>query len=140
MKRFRIWILLVALAALAACAPVAQVVADTIERSDGATLAYVFEGEPGGPGIAFDPGSATALGVIVRGEADEFTLLSIPDGATCEVTTTLFDCRLGDVTDTTLIGVTGTNVTANATWRRAGGTTVYLTTLYQSFEEAPDGD
>lgn len=132
----RIWILLAALAALVGCAPVAQVVADQLERSDGATLTYVLADQPGGPGLAFDPDGRTATGVIMRAEADELTLLGVPDGATCEVTTTTLDCRLGTVTTTTLVGVTGTNVVANATWRRPAASTVYLTFATLP-EEAP---
>ncbi len=61
----------------------------------------------------------------------------MPDGASCTfVTITKLDCRLGTVTETLLIGVTGTNVAANATWRRTDAT-VYLTFARLPGEEAP---
>lgn len=117
----RIWIVVVALVTLSACAPVAEVIADTIERSDGATLAY------GPQSLVFDPGDSTALGVIVRADGVDLSLLSVPDGAECEVTSTTLDCRLGDVESVTTIGLTGGGVIANATWRRAHSNAVFLT-------------
>lgn len=115
-------LLTAALALLAtACAPVAGELARAIDNRDGATLTFVHQG------LAFDPGPAPALGVIVRAEGDQLQLLAVPDGATCTVTTTQFDCRLGTVTTTTTIGLTGRAVVANATWRRNGATTVHIT-------------
>ena len=112
---------------LGACAPVAEGLADLVERNDGAALTYVLASEPGGPGLAFEPGPELARGVIVRAEGESLTLLAIPEQAECTVTTTTLDCRLGDVEATTTIGLTGLGVVANATWRRAGSSTVYLT-------------
>lgn len=132
----RLAALLLVVLALASCAPVAQMIAEGIERNDGATLTYVLVSEPGGPGLAFDPGPEPARGVIVRAEGDTLALLSVPAGATCTVTAAQLDCRLGTVTETTLIGVTGTNVAANATWRRTGAN-VYLTFAKLAGEEAP---
>lgn len=132
----RLAALLLVVLALASCAPVAQLIADGIERNDGATLTYVLRDQPGGPGLAFDPGPEPARGVIVRAEGDTIALLSVPDGATCTVTTTQLDCRLGTVTETVAIGVTGTNVAANATWRRSGAP-VYLTFARLPGEETP---
>lgn len=119
---------LIAAVVLGACAPVANLLVDLTERSDGATLTYVLRDAPGGPGLAFDPDGRTARRVIVRAEGDELALLAVPDGATCTVTTTSLDCRLGDVTEVTVVNLTGLGVVANATYRRAGSSTVYLTT------------
>lgn len=127
MRRLLAPLILAAVVLLASCAPVAGGIADLVERNDGAALTYVLSSAPGGPGLAFDPGEALARGVIVRAEGDELQLLSVPEGAVCTVETDKLDCRLGDVTDTTLIGVTGGNVVANATWRRVGASTVFLT-------------
>lgn len=112
-----------------ACAPVAGGAAGLIENNDGAALTYVLADQPGGPGLAYDPGPALARGVIIRAEGDDLQLLSVPEGATCTVTTSTLDCRLGDldVGATSFVGLTGGGVVANATWRRAGGSTVYLT-------------
>lgn len=112
--------------ALGACAPVAQLIADGIDNSDGATLAYVLTDMPGGPGLTFKPGPAPARGVIVRIEGDTLAILSVPPGATCTLEAARADCRLGNVTDPVFIGATGQNVAANATWRRVGAK-VYIT-------------
>lgn len=134
MRRLTSLLLALAVAGmLAACAPVAEGLADLVERNDGAALTYVLTGQADGPGLAFDPGPELARGVIVRAEGDDLQLLSVPEGATCTVTTTTLDCRLGDVTTTTTVGLTGGGVVANATWRRAGSSTVYLT-----FAHLPD--
>lgn len=117
--------------ALASCAPIAQVIADGIERNDGASLTYVEW-----PGLAFDPGPSPARGVIVRAEGDDLALLFVPDGATCTVTATQLDCRLGTVTEVTTVGVSGRGVVANATWRRVGPT-VFLTFARLPGEEGP---
>lgn len=113
---------------LASCAPLAQVVADKLERSDGATLEYVTRG------VEFNPDGRAALGVIIRAEGDELQLISVPQGE-CVMTATTADCRLGEVTDVVKVGLTGKNVVANATWRREGASTVYLT-----FAQLPEGE
>lgn len=126
---------MIAGAALSSCAPVAQAVADAIENSDGATLTYALDTDP--RGVVFNPDGRLARGVIVRLEGDTLQILHVPEGATCrlEVTNTAAkgDCRLGDLTEASFIGVTGSNVAANATWRRGGSSTVYLT-----FARLPD--
>lgn len=121
----RIITLFAALAAVCltfpACAPIAGEVARAVDNSDGATLTYAHQG------LAFDPGLTPAVGVIVRAEGGNLQLLEVPDSATCTVTTTRLDCRLGTVTATTTVGLSGRAIVANATWRRAGSSAVYLT-------------
>lgn len=116
-----------------ACAPIAGGAAGLIEKNDGAALTYVLATQEGGPGLAYDPGPMLARGVIIRAEGDDLQLLSVPEGATCTVTTTTLDCRTPIVDEVIIIGLTGQGVVANATWRRAGSGTVYLT-----FAEPPE--
>lgn len=120
-------LLLVALL-LTACPPIAGGIADFIENSDGATLTYVHQG------LAFDPGPELARGVIIRAEGDELALLSVPGGATCTLTNDRLDCRLGQVTEATTVGLTGLGVVANATWRRVGDSSVYMVFAQPSVE------
>lgn len=121
--------LIAALGLFTACAPVAQVIVDAIDSSDGATLAYVERG------IEFDPGPAVALGVIVRAEGGNLALLEVPDGARCTLEAERLDCRLGDRSEPVTIRITGQGVVANATWRRAGSSTVYLTFARTELED-----
>src|SRR5690606_19346371 len=102
-------------------------IADGIDNSDGASLTYVLADMPNGPGLEFDPGLEMARGVIVRADGENLALLTVPEGVTCTVVTDQIDCRLGDVEERVVIGLTGADVTANATWRRTGNSQVSLT-------------
>lgn len=109
---------------LASCAPAAQAIADAVDTSDGAVLSYVEHG------VSFDPGATMARGVIIRAEGDNLAITAVPDGATCTLVTDKADCRLFDVSEPVTIGMTGKNVVSNATWRRSGSSTVFLTFAY----------
>lgn len=126
MRRLRLGLLAALVVALGACAPIAQLLPPLLEHNDGAALTYVLADQPGGPGLEFDPGQAVARGVIVRADGINLVLLSQPEGAECTVTDTELDCRLGNVSAAVLIGLSGQDVLANATWRRTDST-VYRT-------------
>lgn len=111
---------LAAVPLLTACPPIAQAVVDVSERNDDASLTYVTQG------IAFDPGSSAALGAILIIQGTNLSLLSVPEGAECNLAEDEIDCRLGTVQNRTTVGLTGQGVIANVTWRRAGSATVYL--------------
>lgn len=112
-------LILVALLLLSSCAPVASVGRDVVERTDGATLAYVDQG------LAFDAGETTAFGVILVARGEQLVLLASPEGATCSVEADVLDCRLGDVTGVATVNLTGLSVVASATYRRDGANAVY---------------
>ena len=125
MKRGRLLIVALAAALLAsACAPVATFVRDTIDTSDGATLAYVQASAETLSGVLFDPAGEVALGVILVARGTELELLAYPDGATCAASSTLIDCRLGDLSEPTAVSLAGRGVIASATYRREGANTV----------------
>ena len=111
--------------ALAACSPAAQFARDVLDTSDGATLAYLSRTEAHPPGLTFDPGPAPALGVILIARGTELEVLGIPEGVTCNATSELIDCRLGDVDARAFVYMTGRGVLANVTYRREGSTSVY---------------
>jgi hypothetical protein len=117
--------LAVALAA-SACAPVATFTRDLIERSDGATLEYVFRSDDELPGLRYDPAGELALAVILVARGADLEILAIPEGASCALNdaATIVDCRLGDRSEPVIVNLRGRNVTAWATWRRSGSTTV----------------
>lgn len=110
---------------LTACTPVAVTLSKLVEHNDGARLTYVLADQPEGPGLAFHPGDSLARGVIIRADGENLELLSFPENATCTIAATELDCRLGDVSDLTFIGLTGDGVIAFASWRREGSSTVY---------------
>lgn len=125
MTRGRLLILAIAAALFAgACAPVATFVRDTIDSSDGATLAYVQATPETLSGVLFDPDGRPALGVIIIARGTELELLAYPDGATCAASSTLIDCRLGDLSEPIAVSLAGRGVIASATYRREGANTV----------------
>lgn len=129
MNRTRPILLLIAAATLllAACAPVAQYARDLLDTSDGATLSYVNRSTDTLPGLAYDPGDAVALAVVLVARGSDLVLLEAPEGTECTATPVLIDCRLGDVNAPVLVALTGRQVVASATWRRAGSTAVLQT-------------
>jgi len=134
LRRPALLLAVVAAVTLTGCSVLIPAVVPAIERNDDAALTYVLDRQP--RGLEFDPGSAPALGVIVRAEGDDLQLLTAPDGATCTVAADRLDCRLGDVTEPAFIGLSGRSVVANATWRRAGSNAVYL--VFATLPEEPD--
>jgi len=110
---------------LGACAPVAQFFGGTIDvvAGDDAQLTVVSTG------IQFDPGEQPALrvGVDILGA----TLITSDPRCTLETLDDLqaLDCRLGDVTQPTIISLSGTEVTATAQYQRPDRSRFFLTTL-----------
>ena len=127
--RTRLTLALIATAALllTACAPVASWARDLVDTTDGATLAYVQRSTSSLPGLKYDPGEQVALAVIIVARGSDLQLLAVPEGAVCEASPQLIDCRLGDVTTATLVPLTGRQVIASATGRRPGSPTVLQT-------------
>lgn len=103
---------------LVACVPVANLGAGLIEDADGASLHVLADG------MGFDAGDETALGVIMVVAFDTLESYQAPEGASCTLDGVL-DCRLGDVESRTVVELVGTNVSAFATFRRSGSSTVY---------------
>ena len=111
---------LIALALLmTACVPVANRAADLLERADGASVLYLTDG------VGFDSGASPALGIILIVIGDDLVLTAAPEGAACTLVEDVIDCRLGDVDGRVAVLLTGQDVVASATFRRAGGTGVY---------------
>lgn len=120
-------VLIAATLLLGACAPVAQYARDLLDTTDGATLSYVERTTTSLPGLSYDPGEGVALAAIVVARGTDLVLLGVPEGVACTATVSLIDCRLGDVSGPVLLAMTGRGVTASATWRRAGSSTVLQT-------------
>lgn len=104
---------------LTACAPVADRAADLLDRADGAQVLILSDG------VGFDSGATPALGTILIVIGDDLALQAAPEGATCSLVEDVIDCRLGDVSGRVAVLLTGKDVLASATFRRAGGTGVY---------------
>lgn len=105
-------------AALVGCAPVADVVADAIERGDGATLSYVTGG------LTFDPGETGTRGVVLVAEGEGLRLTAATRG--CVVTQEILKCTLGVVSEPLTVHVSGKNVLASVTYRRLTASTLYF--------------
>jgi len=112
---------LVLVTVLAACAPIQHATTGGLNAATGDSASLTFVLEPKS-GLEFDPGSSTALGVLVDVQADEITAY---DHDLCAPYEYGVDCKLGDVTSPTFIRVSGTRVTAGAQYRRAGSSRVY---------------
>jgi hypothetical protein len=117
------------LAALAllvsACVPLANFARDVVDTSDGATLTYLARTPDHPPGLTFTAGDEPALGAILIARGEQLEVLATPAGVTCTAEPTLVDCRLGDVETSTYVYMTGLDVVASVTYRRADATTVY---------------
>lgn len=113
------WVVALVLAVLlVGCTPVAEVVADAIERGDGATLSYVTGG------LVFDPATEVARGVTVVAEGENLRLTEELKG--CVVAQEVLKCNLGIVSEPVTIHVTGSGVLASATYRRLTANTLYF--------------
>jgi hypothetical protein len=106
---------------LGGCMPIANLARDAIEGTDaGARLTYLTDG------IGFDSGDSAALGVILIVLGDDLLLVRAPEGASCEVSVDVMDCRLGNVTGRTAVMLTASErVWASASYRRYVGGGIY---------------
>lgn len=116
MKKLHLAFAALAIAAVVACAPVANVARTIVEDADGASISYLVDG------IGFNPGEQIAVGVemVVTGDT-----LTVVDERCNEVSDTRVDCSLGDVVEPTAVIMSGTDVLAIATFRRAGANAIY---------------
>lgn len=115
---------------LASCAPVARIIADTLEHSDGATLTYVSGG------VTFDPDGRVARTVVISLDGYDLDILAIPQGRCdqAESTETVkFDCFLGSVTQPIFINYSGKSVLAFGSWRRPGSSELFR--VFATLEE-----
>lgn len=128
-RRFPTWATLAAamVVVLASCAPFAQFTRDLLDTTDGASLTYQFRTSEQLPGVHFHPGDTTAMGVVLVITGGDLLVLHVPEGVSCEATETVIDCHLGDVSTPVAINLTGLNVLASATYRRAGANAVLQT-------------
>ena len=118
MKRL---LLLIALLALTACAPVAETGRDWLERDGGATITYVAEG------VSVDPAETAMLDTTLVAES-ELPIILAPGQPACVVEAeVVLKCRLGRVESPVIVRYTGTDVIVNVAYRRAAtGNTIYL--------------
>lgn len=107
---------------LMACAPAQQATTDVIDTTfgDDATVAFVQGG------VQFNPGSKPALGVIVVLQGQSLKALDASSPCKPNTDSTELSCELGDVSAAQTLGVSGQNVTASVSYRRAGSNRVYL--------------
>jgi hypothetical protein len=112
---------------LAGCAPLQQFGNTIVDErlGDDAALFYCL-GEVAAPcigayGIGFDPADTVALGVIVDVLGDSLRT----DDERCETVGSGLQCALGDRLEPTVISLSGSDVSATATYRRAGSGRVF---------------
>lgn len=112
---------------LTGCLPVSNIARDVSNDTfgDDATLRYCLGSAAvpcmGAYGFAFDPGSTEAAGVILDVLGG---FVTSPDARCAEVGDGL-QCALGEVLEPTVVAVSGLDVTATATYRRAGEARIY---------------
>ncbi|WP_157442558.1 hypothetical protein [Deinococcus misasensis] len=109
-------------ATLGACAPIQQVTPNVIDSTfgDEATLSFIQGG------VAFDPGGKPALGAIVVLQGQGLKTLDVNSPCKSNPSNTELDCALGDVTAVQTLKLSGKDVTASVSYRRAGSNRVYL--------------
>lgn len=107
---------------LTSCAAIQRIATDSLNTGSGdeAAVMYVVDGDS--PGVRFDPGPRVAEDVILDIQADTITDL---DDARCTLYRYGARCDLGTVAEPVLIPVSGTRVSATATYRRAGSNRPY---------------
>lgn len=117
----RLLLLLPLLVVLSGCLPIQRFATGTLndQLGDSASLTFVFEPEGG---LSFDPGDSSTVDTIVD---VLFDTVGVYDEALCIPSGNGLLCDLGAVSEPTFIRVSGTNVTAEASYRRPGGGRLY---------------
>ena len=115
----RLLAVVVLVVALTSCAPWAT---RTVNAATGDQAALTFITTGPATGLQFDPGGQVALGVIVDVQADALTAYPAD---VCEPSPYGVDCALGDVDSAYLLAISGTRVSASATYRRTGASRIY---------------